>query len=572
MATLWGAKLWNTFRWGYGEEFDALLDQKTGATVVRRIIWELDAGNQDITEYFVEGSAISQEKERAPDRIVAGDATLIFNNSSGVFTETSSTSFLYNVKYHNRNITFEVGFELADGTFQYAKVATMRARAVDFSSDNSRVTIRVYDMVSRLLTETINRRPATMVPVAGGSNVGNGTVTDIDTKPFVTVAENWTLTCTLGGADGVATFSVVGSVSGALAAATSGTEFLNATTGGIKFTIRAGATNWAIGDAFTFSTVQMMEWSALNPVKVIWSILTGYNYDTAVAEGWLTRTPQLSATKTASNADINWQALVNAIDESQFTIKGFIPWDYSLTDALEEIVVLFLGSINIDVRGRLFVKWFKPSYGSVKNFSDAKKVSSLSYRRDMQDMINWCSVKYRKTDAWPWTDEDEEETFDGLYVASNQTSHDDYEQWFSLNATSRWYNSAGTHVAYMADRIVDKYSQPPKRFMITTGMDGLDIEIGDVVTITDDKSGHTAHPVEIVKKDGEYASLPRHIVMEAEDTGTAGFTWGFMGSSADESDGVSPQAADWDSATVNDKTFAYMSQDGATSDPRYYMW
>lgn len=86
-------------------------------------------------------------------------------------------------------------------------------------------------------------------PVAGGSNVGNGTVTAVDTTA-ATVTETWTLTCTVEDPDG-GTFSVEGSVSGAQASATVGTPYSNAF---IAFTINDGAVDYALGDSFTIAT------------------------------------------------------------------------------------------------------------------------------------------------------------------------------------------------------------------------------------------------------------------------------------------------------------------------------
>ena len=326
MARKWGTSRWGTFRWGGSAEFTALLDRKDGLLPRRRITWKLDAADVDLTQYFLGASAVSQEKERSPDRIAAGDATLNFSNAGGLFTDTNTASFLYNVNYHNRNIVIEVGLELASGTVEYMKVATMKVRSINLSSDKSRVTIRVYDLIRRLLTETVNRKPESTVAVANAANVGNGTCSDVDVKPFVNVSQTWTLNCTLAGAS--ATFSVVGSVSGNIGTATVGTEFLNATTGGIKVTVRSGSVNFALDDKFTFSTVKMMEFNVVNPIKIIWSVMTGTNYDTGADEDWKTRTPQLDGTRTSANVDLNYAAFASAVDNSTFDIKGFVPWDF----------------------------------------------------------------------------------------------------------------------------------------------------------------------------------------------------------------------------------------------------
>lgn len=572
MPQKWGTARWGTFRWGGSPEFTSLLDRKDGLLPHRRITWELDAGDVDLTPYYLGASAIHQEKERSPDRVSAGDATLTFSNESGIFTDTNSSSFLYQVNYHNRNLVIEIGLELANGSIEYMKVATMKVRSINLSSDKSRFTIRVYDQIRRLLTETVNRKPESMVPVAAGANVGNGTCSDIDIKPFVMVSESWTLTCTLGG--GSATFSVVGSVSGNIGTATVGTEFLNATTGGIKFTVRSGTVNFSIGDVFTFSTVKMMEFNVVNPIKIIWSVLTGTNWDTGAAEAWQDRTPQLDSTRASTNVDINYPAFELAVDNSTFNLKGFVPWDYDLVQLVEELILHFLGSTNVDSAGRFVVKVWRPEIAAVRVFADTKKNVSMSLGRDTQDVVNWVNFKYRKADVWPWSDEREDDTLDGVYVAKNQDSHDDLDQWFTLNLKTRWYNASFDQVSFPATRIIEKYSIPPRRFVFKTGLDGLETEIGDVVAVTDEKLGYTDYQVEVMKKEGDYATKPAHITFEAEDTGTVGVNWPFLGSSADEGDDASPQAADYANATAADKLFCYLSQTGGSggAGPDYYLF
>ena len=572
MAKKWGSAFWGTFKWGGSAEFIALLDRKDGLLPYRRITWELDAGDQNLTSYFLGASAVSIEKERAPDRVAAGDATLTFSNASGIFTDTNTASFLYQVNYHNRNIVIEIGLELADGTIEYMKVATMKVRSIQLSSDKSRVVLRIYDLIRRLLTETVNRKPESTVAVANGANVGNGTCSDIDVKPFVNVSQTWTLTCTLGGSTG--TFSVVGSVSGNIGTATVGTEFSNATTGGIKFTLNDGSVDFAIDDIITFSTVKMMEFNVVNPIKIVWSVLTGYNYDTGVAEDWLTRTPQLDSTRASTNVDLNYPAFQTAVSNSTFDLKGFVPWEHNLVDFIEEIIMHFLGSAHVDAAGRFYLKIWKPDMTAVRDFADTKKNVKMGLERDTQDMINWVNIKYRKADIWPWSDADEKASLDGLYVAKNQDSYDDYLQWFTLDLETRWYNASLDQVSFPATRLVDKYSTPPRRFSFKTGLDGLETEPGDIISVTDEKLGYTSYPVEIMKKNGDYAAKPIAIAFEAEDTGTQGINWVFLGSSADEGDGASPQASDYANATAADKLFGYLSQTGGSGStgPDYFLF
>ena len=87
---------------------------------------------------------------------------------------------------------------------------------------------------------------------AGGSNTGNGTVDTIEADDSAP-AETWTLTATTTGPG--ATFTVVGSVSGAQANATSGVAYDN---GLVSFTISDGATAYAVNDSFSFPVAEGM--------------------------------------------------------------------------------------------------------------------------------------------------------------------------------------------------------------------------------------------------------------------------------------------------------------------------
>lgn len=85
----------------------------------------------------------------------------------------------------------------------------------------------------------------------GGTRTGTGTLTGIEASP-TSVTETWTLTCTAAAANG-GTFSVSGSVSGAMANATVGTPYSAAR---IAFTINDGATDYAVNDTFTIPVTQ----------------------------------------------------------------------------------------------------------------------------------------------------------------------------------------------------------------------------------------------------------------------------------------------------------------------------
>jgi flagellar hook protein FlgE len=117
--------------------------------------------------------------------------------------------------------------------------------------------------------------PAYGPATGGGANVGNGTIMAAEATG-ATVAQTVTLTAT-----SPTTFSVVGSVSGAMGTATVGSPF---TSGQLGFTIAAGSTAFATGDTITIPTTP----PALGNVKGI--PITGF------ADG-------------AANQTINWNVL-----------------------------------------------------------------------------------------------------------------------------------------------------------------------------------------------------------------------------------------------------------------------
>ena len=96
----------------------------------------------------------------------------------------------------------------------------------------------------------------------GAGNTGNGSLTGVLTIDGV-VAETWTITATSTGPS--ATFSVVGSVSGGHAAATSGTPYDN---GFVSFSISDGGTPYIVGDDFTFDTVRTINTVIADAVNV----------------------------------------------------------------------------------------------------------------------------------------------------------------------------------------------------------------------------------------------------------------------------------------------------------------
>jgi len=87
--------------------------------------------------------------------------------------------------------------------------------------------------------------------VAGGGNVGNGTVTGITVYNGFTKTETITLLCVGVPGPNQANFSVTGSVSGPLGIAAVGVAFVS---NQISLTINDGSTDFVVGDSFTIAT------------------------------------------------------------------------------------------------------------------------------------------------------------------------------------------------------------------------------------------------------------------------------------------------------------------------------
>lgn len=109
--------------------------------------------------------------------------------------------------------------------------------------------------------------------VAGGGNTGNGTVGSIDTHP-ASVTETITLTAT-----SATNFTVSGSVTGALAAATVGTPYTSAV---IDFTITAGGTAFIAGDTFTIAVTV----GGMSSAGYAWEDQTTLTSEVLVGAAW----------------------------------------------------------------------------------------------------------------------------------------------------------------------------------------------------------------------------------------------------------------------------------------------
>jgi len=553
--------------------FDDAMDALTGTRPIEKIELELDGGTEDITDWFRGGAVFDQRREIAPDRISAGDSTLTFSNHDDKFTETDAGSIFYGEIYHNRKLKFYVGFQFDDGTKEYRIQSTMLLKDVSYDFDKSLVYFACTDLTRTLIDSTLNIPPNDTLPAPDAANIGNGSCSEIATMPFATVNETWTLTCTTPGGDSVAIFSVVGSVSGNIGNATSGTKFTNATFG-VKFTIKVGGTNWSGGDKFTFTTYQFLEWTNENPAKIIWSLLTGTIYDTGADENFKSLTLLLDSTRSTANTQIDWTTLVDTVGKVYTPVTGYIPQNKNTAKAIEELHILFLGSTMIAPDGRIKVKAYHPALGTPRNFADTKKITGRFKRtKKVVDIINSASCKTKRTATWAWSDDSED--YDFIYVNQDATSitnyietrHKSYEsRWLSIN----WQDNKPEAQRWFIDRLVGRFSIPPTKMEFITGMDALETELGDEISITDSDSdlNQSTFAVSHLKKD--FVAAPKKISIICNDDATTGLNWIFWGSSADEGDGISPHSANWDSASSTDRQFCYWSTTGAVADPRYY--
>lgn len=532
----------------------------------------------DISAYYQSGAQFQQVKERAPDEIQAGNFDIVCFNHDNKFSEYDPTSMLYGVQYHGARLRISQGFVLPDGTEEYVTQAVgyidELAMGYETSAD-SVVTFRCRDIIKFLLDQKLNPRPFALVPVAGSSNVGTGGIPAVDTKPFKTKNENWTLTCTTPGSDGVAIFSVSGSVSGSIGNATSGTEFNTlVSAGGIKFTITAGGTAWATGDVFTFTTKQHAEWTSVNAGKIIWSVLTGYDWDSNTAETWSGRVLAFDHTQSDSNTQLDYNSFVTVIANltsiGSFNLTGAVYYDEDCVSFLQELTMLFIGSIFTGQDGRLKISSYVPTFSPIAlaTFTDALKIDTLGYNRTIDEVINYVVVTFKGTNVWEF--DDETLNLDGSVTVSNATSITAYGALEETYST-RWFNTNAVHVTDFATKLVGKYSDPPLNLNFDTGGDALLTQIGDPVAVTDTKYKLSLVYGEVSMINKQLDQNPVKIQMRVRREADLSVVFGFCGSEANEGDGISPQTDNYAIATTTDKFFAYFSQTGQTV-PDYRMF
>lgn len=550
------------------------MDRQQGTTPRTKVEF-IDKSNNvtDITAYYLSGANFEQVRQRAVAEIQAGQFDVIFSNQDDTFSEYKIVSFLYNLDYHGARLRVSEGFLLPNGTLEYEPQCTLFIDQLTTDPNASQVTFSCRDVLGFIMDHKLHAHPESEIPIPDSGNVGDGIMSGVAKLPFVTVNENWTITCTTPGADTIAQFSVAGSVSGSIGPAISGTEFVSAAHG-LRFTLKAGVTPWSAGDKYTFSTAQHPEWTTVNAGKIIWSILTGYNWDTNVQENFHALVFSFDHTQSSSNVDIDYDAFATVIAIIDaigvFDIKGFIPYDTDAVTLIQNTIVMFLGSIYSGNDGRIKMTTYVPAFTpNFRTFADTLKIMQLDYFRGIDEVINHVSVSYKGSDSWPWSNASI--TLDGSFVDQDATSvanRGQYSQDFSIP----WFSSSGNHVQDFTSKLITRYKDPPLEIEFLTGMDGLLTEMGDRVIITDDKSGFSGIIGEVTRIVKQFDHQPASIQFRVRKDSTTNVIFGVIGSTANEGDGISPQSDNYDTATTADKQFAYFSKVGSAVDPQYFIF
>lgn len=161
--------------------------------------------------------------------------------------------------YSGRHFKFYKAAPIGDSQFAYGPDKKIEIKTVfhaypDFTKPNGEFFGFFGDIAAGALVPA-----AFSAAVAGGGNVGNGTVGSIFVTNSFTKTETWTLSCIAAAANG-GLFAVSGSVTGARGVATVGSSFTSNTivpaNSEIGFLISDGSTDFSVGDSFTIATTQ----------------------------------------------------------------------------------------------------------------------------------------------------------------------------------------------------------------------------------------------------------------------------------------------------------------------------
>lgn len=546
---------------------------KPQGTTPRTKVEFIDKSNNatDITQHYLSGANFEQVRQRAVTEIQAGQFDIVLSNEDDTFSEYKAGTLLYNLDYHGARIRVSQGFLLPNGVLEYTPQATLYIDKLATDPNNiSQIVFSCRDIIGFFMDKKLHPHPSKEIPVRDPGNVGNGVVSTIATLPFTTVNEDWTLTTTTPGADGVSQFSVVGSISGSIGPATGGSEFIS-TAHGVRFTIHGGTVNYSNGDKFTFSTKQHPQYSAVNAGKVLWSLLTGYSWDSNTQEAFSDLVLNFDHTQSDANKDIDYNAfatMIAIIDAvGVFAISGYIPYDTDVVTAIQNLIVMFLGTIYSGVDGRIRVSTYIPPFTpNFSTFSDTLKIMLLDYFRQIDEVINTVTVSYIASKNWAWSTG--AQALDGSWVdqdAGSVANRGIYPQAFTIP----WYSASGGHVKDFTSKLITRFKDPPLEIDFTTGMDGLLVQMGDRLIINDVKAGFVSVIGEVTRTVKQFDDQPTSLVFRVRKDGSANTVFGVIGSTANEGDGISPQSDNYDTASTADRQFAYFSKVGSAVAPQY---
>ncbi len=554
--------------------FLAEMDRQQGITPRTKVEF-IDKSNNvtDVSAYYLSGANFEQVRQRAVTEIQAGQMTIVMSNQDDKFSEFVVGSLLYGLDYVGAKIRVSEGFLLPNGTLEYAPQCTMYIDELATDPKVSQVTFSCRDSIGFIMDKKIHAKPPKEIAVADPGNVGNGILSSVDTLPFVTVNDDWTITCTTPGADGVAQFSVVGVIAGSIGPATSGSVFTS-TSKGLRFTIHAGSTIWSTGDKFTFSLSQHPQYTNVNAAKVLWSLLTGYSWDSNTQETFHSLTFAFDHTQSDANVDIDYLAfatLVSLIDNiGVYSLTGYIPYDKDAVQAIQELIIMFLGTIYSGKDGRILVTtYIPPVTPNFRTFADTAKITDLDYYRLIDEVINSVTVNYIASQQWAWSSDSQK--LDGSYSVNDATSVTN-RGVYSESYTVPWYAAGGNHVQDFASKLIARFKDPPLEIELITGLDGLLTRMGDRVIINDTKSGFVGVIGEVTRTVLDFDQQPASITFRVRQDATTNTIFGVIGSTANEGDGQSPQSDNYDTATTADKQFAYFSKVGSSAAPQYFVF
>lgn len=124
----------------------------------------------------------------------------------------------------------------------------------------------------------------------------------------------------------------------------------------------------------------------------------------------------------------------------------------------------------------------------------------------------------------------------------------------------------------IGDKIITKFGTRDDIPIIQVNAHWLpDIDIGDVVVVVSNLAGLASEYCRINQIVMDMSQHVTQLVLE-KTTDIGGYTWGFLGSSVDEGDGLSPQSDTFAGASTEDKEFAYCAVDSASAAPMYYAY